>query len=660
MENQSAKPQIHAYSLIRMLGIWCLLSVLVPQQLFAQQAEYELSTPSSKAKKYYLKAEQAFIETNRADAELYLLKSLKADEQFVEAWLLLGDVYGELGKADEAIEAYKKAIDISPDFFPPVYYFLGKLNYKAAAYAESAAYLRKLISYSNIADDIKKGAVDVLSRAEFAANAVNNPVPFNPVNVGPAINSDADEYINAIRLDGGLLLFTRRFALPDEPGSSTFMNERFFYSQDAGGLWMPANELMTNWTIADNMGAMTISADGMKLYYAGCSWPGGLGSCDVYQSDLIAMQWSEPTNLGSWVNSPQWDSQPSVSADGHELFFVSRRNGGLGGSDIWMCRLLPDGRWTRPINLGENINTPGNEMAPFLHPDGKTLYFSSTGLVGLGGADLFVSRRDESGRWSVPKNLGYPINTAADEINIIVDATGKKAYISALKDSGSGRFDIYSFEMPGNISPDPVSYVKAIVADASNGIRLPAAYVITNLETGQVVAEGNCVLPDGSFLAVLPSGNDYGLHVQFKGYLFYSENFALSQHSETTPFVLNIGLQPIRLGAEMVLRNVFFDYNKAEVMASSNDELTKLANFMGENPLLKIELGGHTDSLGSEEHNLQLSMERAEAVKKILIGKGVPGRRLKAIGYGASKPVADNSNEAGRALNRRTTITLIE
>lgn len=658
MENKSAKPQIHAYSLRQTLFLLVLtLSFLHGH---GQKFDYEPSGVSSRALKHYKAAEQAFLDRQNLKAVERLQKATRSEPGFKEAWLLMGDAYSDMGKRDLAINAYEKAVSVDSFFFVPVYYLLGRHYFHAARYKESVNALKTFLRWHKGSDELRKLVENLLLSAEFSVWATENPVPFTPENLGPEVNSEDDEYVNAVRLDGAVLYFTRKFLSGGSLGGGPLLTERFFYSSKGTEGWTASSPLVTNWTITDFMGAMTLSADARSLFFSACGWPGGMGSCDLYISQWTGIQWDEPETLGSKVNSPQWDSQPTVSADGNELIFVSNRSGGHGGSDLWMSVKLPDGRWSLPMNLGDLVNSSGNEMAPYLHPDGNTLYFSSTGHIGLGGADLFISRRDEAGRWTKPENLGYPVNTSGDEINLVVDAPGNLAYISAVRQGGSGGYDIYSFPLPEKAKPRRVSFVKAFVSDALSGLKLKASFSLTDLTTGQTVAEGHCSLPEGSFMAALPSGRDYGLHVTHKGYLFYSGHFALSDESETNPYVLNIKLQPVLSGTSLVLSNVFFDLDKSEIRRESYDELNKLTNFLNDHPLIRIELGGHTDSTGMEEHNIRLSLERAEAVKKYLMNKGINPLRIMAKGYGSSVPVADNQLEEGRAQNRRTELKLVD
>ncbi len=299
-------------------------------------------------------------------------------------------------------------------------------------------------------------------------------------------------------------------------------------------------------------------------------------------------------------------------------------------------------------------------MAPYIHPDGQTLYFSSNGHIGLGGLDLFVSRKDEAGRWQQPENLGYPINTPDDEINIILNSSGDKAYMSAIREEGYGGFDIYVFDLPQHLRPSPVSYLLALVTDKHSGKALQADFELLDLASGEKVHSGVSNLPEGSILASLPPGKDYALHISKPGYLFYSEHFRLTEATESRPFIIEAALQALEKGSLIVLRNVFFDTDKDVLKPTSYNELNRIAKFLDKHRGLVVELGGHTDNTGSADYNIDLSLRRAAAVQTYLVQKGIDTSRLKVKGYGPDKPIADNQTEAGKALNRRTELLILE
>jgi flagellar motor protein MotB len=366
-------------------------------------------------------------------------------------------------------------------------------------------------------------------------------------------------------------------------------------------------------------------------------------------------------NLGPDVNTTAWETQPSLSADGRTLYFVSNRPGGMGQSDIWMTRLQDNGVWTEPKNLGETINTGGSEMAPYFHPDGRTLYFSSDGQVGLGGMDLFVSRSDSAGNWLEPENLGYPINSSGDEINIVVNAWGDKAYISSNQHEGYGGYDIFNFELPLDARPTPSTFMKGVVKDKESGEPLEAYFSLTDVNSNIEIVRSFSDPANGEFLVCIPTSKVYALNVSAGGYLFYSGNFALEGlASEMEPFFVNVELSPIREGETMVLRNIFFGTDDYQLKASSFAELKKLIAFLNYNSGVKVEIRGHTDNTGDADYNKVLSAKRAQSVYDYLVENGVEAKRLAFKGYGATLPVADNDTREGRAKNRRTEIGILK
>ena len=312
-----------------------------------------------------------------------------------------------------------------------------------------------------------------------------------------------------------------------------------------------------------------------------------------------------------------------------------------------------------PVNLGDSINTPGIEQSPFIHPDQQTLYFSSTGWPGMGQGDLFVSRKRGDGEWSTPVNLGYPINTHNDEIGLVVNAAGERAYFASDRNSGKGT-DLYTFELPPESRPVMVSYMTGRVYDAGNMKGLGALMQLIDLETGEVVMELESSPDNGEYLVPLPTDSDYALNVNADGYLFYSDHFSFEGvHGRTDPFRRDIPMERIDVGSTVVLNNIFFDTDSHELKPRSVTELNKLYDFLVRHPEICVEISGHTDSTGTPGHNQELSERRAQAVAGFLISRGIAGERLIWKGYGETKPLADNRTETGRALNRRTELKVV-
>jgi outer membrane protein OmpA-like peptidoglycan-associated protein len=312
------------------------------------------------------------------------------------------------------------------------------------------------------------------------------------------------------------------------------------------------------------------------------------------------------------------------------------------------------------MNPGEPINTFGVEMSPFIHPDNHSLYYSSDGLIGLGGYDIFVSRLDSDKTWQKPVNLGYPINTNRDEIGLIVNSKGDKAYYSSDIDKTKGK-DIYVFELPVESRPLMVTYMKGKVFDAQDKHLLKAEFELIDLETGNMIHNSFSDSITGEFLVSIPVNRNYMLNVSKKAYLFFSENFTLKNTSNATrPFLKDVPLQPLKTGNIIVLKNVFFETDSYSLRKESKIELDKVVKLLQANPAIKIEIGGHTDNTGSVEYNQKLSENRAQSVAEYLISASVLTDRITAKGYGFNLPIADNNSEDGKAQNRRTEMKVIE
>ena len=340
------------------------------------------------------------------------------------------------------------------------------------------------------------------------------------------------------------------------------------------------------------------------------------------------------------------------------MYFASNRAGGYGGSDIYVTRRLPNGRWTRPENLGPEINTSGDESCPFIHADNQTLYFTSNGHPGYGGDDLFLAKKGPKGIWSKATNLGYPINTIENEGSLVIAADGETAYYASDRSDSRGGLDLYTFKLREDIRPARTLWVQGKVYDKETNKGLPSAVELTDLSTQETLSR---VQTDetGNYLITLPVGKDYAFNVNRKGYLFFSENFSLKEIQPDSTYKINIPLQPLAVDAAVVLRNIFFDVNKYELKPESTTELDKLVTLLKENPTIKIEISGHTDNVGQAADNLRLSNNRAESVVKYLVTKRIEKERLSSKGIGAEQPVADNETEAGKAKNRRTELKVI-
>ncbi len=410
----------------------------------------------------------------------------------------------------------------------------------------------------------------------------------------------------------------------------------------------------------DNEGALTISPDGKSIYFTACNRKDGKGSCDIYYTQKIGNKWLDPVNIGEPINTDRWESQPSISSDGKTLYFTSDRPNGKGRRDIWVSHKEENGQWSEPENLGDKINTLYDDQCPFIHPDNRTLYFSSDGHIGMGEADILMTQRGADGKWPTPQNLGYPINTKENETSLVVSANGKNAYFASSRYGTKGNLDLYTFELSDTNQPYPVTYVKGVVTDHLTGVKLDAKIQLIDLKTGKLAVETNSDVITGEYLVCLLSGRDNALNIAKRNYLFHSENFSLSENMDPdVNYNINVALHPIKAGEHMVLKNIFYQTNHYELMEESKVELNKLVSFLNDYPAIKILITGHTDNVGDYKYNLALSNDRAKAVYTYLIQNDISPARLKYKGLGSNKPIADNKTAEGRSVNRRTEVEIL-
>ncbi len=639
-----------------MRGITILL-ILCFSFLSVEGQDYH--TTSKKAVKYYESAREKFQYRNDEEAEALLLKALKADDGFTEAYMMLSQICLDGKREKEAAAYYAKALDLDPEASAYAYLKLARVRFNVGEYQEALTDLDSYTQKGGGDEEQDAEAERLVKSCRFAIHALAHPVPFHPENLGPAVNSDLMEYWPSLSVDEKILYFTVLVAknpdLPLRPGN---VQEDFFYSLKEGEEWGQRVNLGPPINTRDNEGAQTVTADGTQMFFTACNREDGLGQCDIYFTKYMNGKWTKPGALGAPVNTAFSEKHPSVSADGRYLYFASNRPHGKGDYDLWMSTLGQDG-WGVPVNLGDSINTPETEQSPDIHPDNMTLYFASSGWPGMGKNDLFVSKRDRNGNWTTPENLGYPVNTGDEEIGLFVDAEGNKAYFASDRREGTDT-DIYTFDLPVEDRPVPVSYVHGRVYDSENMKSLDAVIQLIDLEKNEVVMETGSKKADGEYLVCLPSGRDYALNISRPGYLFFSGNFSLNGNfSRLEPMKKDIPLDPVEAGKSIVLNNIFFETDSYTLDPRSRAELDKVVEFLKMNPATVIEIAGHTDETGTAAYNMQLSARRAGSVVNYLLANGIASSRLKSKGYGDKKPVAANDTEEGRAQNRRTELLIL-
>ena len=650
-----------------------LYTFLLSSFIFSIKAQNSLppgtyTSLNKKAIKYFEESKKMFQIRKDEEAEKLIKKAIEEDPQFIEAYSAYADFLMSKGKAKDAIVNYEKAISINPKLFIDNNFYLGGAYLHVGMYDKAIPVLEIILKTERINPELKNQANKYLKNARFGAIAVKNPLPFKPVNVGPGINTTDYEYFPAVTADGNTFMFTRN--VREGEGVDAPQQEDFFISKKVSNIWQTANPISSVNT-RGNEGAPTLSADGQYMFFASCIEQDGsygsvdrkgYGSCDIFYSQKLNGKWTKPQNVGPIINTRNWETQPSFSSDGKTLYFIRGQvtREGIKNPDIYTSTIGEDGKFGEPVRLSDNINTPEGEESVFIHPDNQTLYFSSEGHPGMGGIDIYLSKRQADGSWGKAINLGYPINTFSNENSLLVDASGKLAYFASEREGGFGGLDIYQFEMPESLRPEKITYVKGHTFNANTKAPLDAQFELIDLETQQTVTKAYSNSA-GEFLVTLTSNHNYLVNVSKNGFLFYSDNFSMKDKvaDYNKPYQLEIPLQPIDTGI-IELKNVFFDVNKWDLKPSSYAELDKVVSFLKLNPALKIEFGGHTDNSGDKVFNKTLSANRAKAVYEYVLQKGGNvADKLSFKGYGDSKPKVPNDTPENKAKNRRTELKII-
>jgi OmpA-OmpF porin, OOP family len=612
----------------------------------------QLSTSSKKAIEYYTQADNYRVRNQYEQAIALLNMAIAKDKNFVEAYYRLGLTYHTLKQYPKAMELYEKGLSLTEDVRKKkvFWYDLGELYLLQGDYDKAMKVLSAFVNNETQNKQKIDRATLLFKSAEYASKNQNNTSAYKKRMLSDTVNHFVLQYFPVLTADQQHLLFTRRAG--DGPNDD---EDLMICDKDANNKWKLPVSISKNINTRLNEGTCTISADGRKIIFTSCTGRDGIGSCDLYESRKIGNDWTEPKNLGRNVNSAEWESQPSLAADGRTLYFVSDRRTGLGNRDIWISSLNEAGQWTKAINAGKQVNSQYDEISPFIHVNNQTLYFASNGLPGFGGYDIFYCERDSS-NWTAPKNIGAPLNDHEDQFSLFITADGKRGYYSHEEtlQSGFSRSKIYEIEIPvENQLRFRSNYVTGIITDKISKQPLNANVELVNLKTNGVVSLVESDSITGEYLMVLTQGAEYGLYVTKDNYLFKSYNFNYSAVKDFKPIVANIALEKAKEGSVVVLNNIFFDVDKYELQDRSKSELHKMIRFLNENPELRIEISGHTDTLGTVAHNKELSENRARSVFQYLTKSGISAKRLVSKGYGSDQPVASNQEEAGRQQNRR-------
>lgn len=633
----------------------------------SKQSQQKYTSKSKKAIAIYKDGELDYQYQRLQEALLKFEQAIKYDPNFTEAYFMISEIYRDMGDYEKQVENIQTAVSLDSTYYISAYYHAGVALCNLGRFNEATEWFELYKHYSKGKRN-QRNVEKWLNKALAAKRLMENPVPFKPHIIAPNVVMDYDQYWPSLTLDEEELVFTT--LMPRDPiayaanknmiKNPQNFNEDFYICRKIDNEWSkpePLNGINTYY----NEGAQALSADGQWMFFTACGRDDSKGSCDIYFSQRTKNGWSEPQNVGAPINTPYWESQPCFSADGQTLYFVSSRPGGKGDMDIWQANITGFMHNGLPIfgnvkNLGDSINTSGNETSPFIHPDNKTLYFSSDGWPGVGKLDIFVSKKNANNQWSIPKNIGYPINTQLDDNGLVINANGNRAYLASTQKQNDGSYkkELLCFELPAEMKPEPVSYIKGHVYDINTLRPLSANLELIRLDTKEKQVNAQSEPANGNFIVCLPSNKDYGLFATCPGYLFGSMNFALKEtNTSTNKLILDIPLSPIKTGQKITLNNVFFDTNSTDLKEESVVELDKLVLLMKKNPSIKVEIGGHTDNIGSAEYNKKLSEGRAKTTVDYLISKGIASVRITYKGYGMSQPIGSNSTEEGRAQNRR-------
>ncbi|MBC8474700.1 MAG: OmpA family protein [Cryomorphaceae bacterium] len=607
----------------------------------------------NKDKKLVKKIEKLIEKRSYYDA----IDALQNTNQAAVFFELKAEILWRSGDFFNAETQALKAIELCTDNFPKAYYFLGEIAYKRKDYVNADIYLKKAINLQ-IGDPYYSDAIMLYENAKILAQIINNPVKFNP-QIVKGVSTQDDEYLPIISPDQELSFFTRRSDKMSLQDITTTTIEEFVFSKKINGDFEVGQALTYPFNLESNEGGASITIDNKILYYTKCIRDNkGYNNCDIYYVNRENGAWSNvqefPKNI-SKIDS--WESQPTVSSDGKTILFSSDRSGGYGKMDLYEISKVND-TWTSPKNLGSTINSNENEKSPYLHTDGKTLFFASTNFPSLGGFDIFYSRKDSLGNWQKPINIGYPINTVADEISLFVSTDGNQAYFASNNLNGIGGWDIYSFGLYEGAKPERVLFLKGDLLDENKQIIEDVDLEIKNLTTQEITT---IKVDAGTYVSSLTLAKDDDVLITIKkeGFAFNSTYISTEDTSFNSPSALNFEMQSLEQGKSFSIENIYFDNNSYELKRATNEILIEFAKYLEVNNTLIIEINGFTDNVGNQADNQLLSENRAKAVRDLILLQGISEKRVFYNGFGESSPITSNDTEKGRGQNRRTEFKII-
>lgn len=686
---------------MNMKKIFYILSILLTANAFAQNVEFtkdnfkDNKDGYKEAKKNLEMGDDLFAQGSvfyRQALDPYLLAN-KFNPNNALLNYKIGKCYLYSSTKLKAIPFLEKAMQLDANVDPQIHYVMGKAYHLDMQWDKAIAEFKKFQStitkpseFVEIIEDVNKH----IEECNTGKDLVKNPIRVFIDNVGPEINTSYPEYGPIISADESVIMFTSRRAGTTGGGMDEYLNEPFediYVSfNKGGGKWSPAQNIGKPINTEGHDATMGLAPDGQKLLI----YIDEKGNGNIFECDLKGSLWSKPERMNKNVNTDYHESSASLASDGKRLFFVSNRPDGMGDRDIYMSTMDEKGKWGKAVNLGPTINTKYGEEGVYIHPDGRTMYFSSQAHKTMGGYDIFKSVYDDVTKtWSTPENLGYPVNTPDDDVFFVVSASGKHGYYASINGNGYGEKDIYMVTFLGaekpmvmnnednllasqtapvketviapvmQIKEAQLTILKGVITDAMTKKPLEATIELVDNTKNMVVATFTSNSATGKYLVSLPAGRNYGIAVKKDGYLFHSENFDIPATAAFQEVTKDVELKNVAVGSKIILKNIFFDFDKATLRPESTNELERLTKLLQDVPTLKIEIGGHTDSKGADDYNKKLSDNRAKAVVTYLIGKGIAADRLTSAGYGEEQPIATNDTDEGRQMNRRTEFKIL-
>ncbi|MBL4752922.1 MAG: OmpA family protein [Flavobacteriales bacterium] len=689
------------------LIFFIFVCALVSAQDVEEEEECE-KVQNTKAEKLYKKAE-AIAKKDKAQQVGFLKEAIQEEPDFIDAYWKLARIAMGRESYKSALKHLEKVLELCPTYDLYVHYHLGRIYYGAEEYAKAVRHMAEFMKkpddikadrHYNVAEQIKKDAT-------FYGALYDNPVPFEPTNV-KGICTAKDEYLPYITADQETVYFTRKFQEKALGDLFPKIVERFSVAERKNGVFERGKALPAPFNKGSNEGGACLTIDNLHMYFTICKpLSNGYNNCDIYTADYMKLDansmmdiswmteeldmteaqvrhelqklkesgsdyiWTNIRSIGENVNTiKSWESQPTISSDGKTLYFASIREGGVGGIDIYKTVKDSVGVWGKPSILGKNINTTGNEKSPFLHPDRKTLYFSSNGHRGLGGYDIFYSIMDktESGyKWGKAHNIGYPINSEQDDLGFFCSTDGATGYFSSTNESEKyksyGGWDLYEFPLYEGARPSEVLFLKGAIKDEEGKAITGGRMDITNVRTKETT-QVNVDSASGVYAAIVTLEEDqkdgFVVNVVSENYAFSSQmvQFKDEENDEEKNGVvtkLDVALEQVTIGVAYKLDNINFATNSSSVLTvSSMIILDGFINYLKDNPDMRVAIHGHTDDVGSDEDNMKLSQGRAKSVNDYMVLSGVDDNRLSFKGFGETKAVASNKTKYGRAQNRRT------